>query len=124
MSSEDKLKSLDFTVKVTDNAIKRIQDLQNQGDFKYLILEVQGGGCSGYKYNFIDYNDNQYDVKKYTIHGQENNVQLLIDRVSIFFVSGATIDYVNSVMQSGFVVVDNPYQKSGCGCGVSFSLKE
>ena len=47
----------------------------------------------------------------------------LVDDVSLAFVRGATVDYVEEMIRSSFVIGDNPNAESGCGCGVSFAAK-
>jgi iron-sulfur cluster assembly protein len=81
-----------------------------------LRLGVLGGGCSGLSYQF------KFDRKPratdhiFTFDG----VRVFVDPKSMLFLNGMTLDYKESLMQSGFAF-DNPLAKRACGCGTSFS---
>ena len=86
-----------------------------------LRLGVLGGGCSGLSYQF------KFDMKPratdqvltfHTNNGDE--VKVFIDPKSLVYLDGMTLDWTDSLMQSGFVF-DNPHAKKSCGCGTSFS---
>jgi iron-sulfur cluster insertion protein len=82
-----------------------------------LRLSVDGGGCSGFQYKF-DLADTP-DADDTVI--ETNGVQLLVDQVSLPFLDGCAVDYVESLAGSAFQV-RNPNATSSCGCGTSFSV--
>ena len=85
-----------------------------------LRLGVLGGGCSGLSYQF------KFDMKPRAtdqilkFHTDGGDVQVFIDPKSLVYLDGMTLDWQDSLMQSGFVF-DNPHAKKSCGCGTSFS---
>ena len=105
-------------VSLTENAAKQIsQIMKNQGFDKFLRISVQGGGCSGfqYKYDFADIAEKEDHLV------EKNGAKVLIDNISLEFLSGATIDFVNELIGSSFKI-NNPNATAGCGCGTSFSV--
>jgi iron-sulfur cluster assembly protein len=105
------------TVHVTPKAVQKIREaFQREGVTGGLRLGVLGGGCSGLSYQF------KFDVKArptdYVF--RFDDVQVFVDPKSIVFLNGMTLDWNDSLMQSGFVF-DNPHAKKSCGCGTSFS---
>jgi iron-sulfur cluster assembly accessory protein len=108
-------------IAVTENAIRKIDRmLQAEGHKgKNLRVYVEGGGCSGLQYGFIFEDHHQADEKKdETIDC--GSFQVVVDRMSLPFLEGASVDYVDTLMESGFKM-QNPQAKSTCGCGHSFS---
>ncbi len=101
---------------VTDRAFARLAAI-NAGKLpQALRVAVEGGGCSGF----------QYDIRLDTAAPDDlvlegAGQQVLIDPVSLPFLSGATIDFTEELIGARFVVV-NPNATSSCGCGVSFSM--
>ena len=82
-----------------------------------LRVFVQGGGCSGFSYGFtFDEIKNEDD---FDFNYEE--VQVVVDAMSMQYLQGATIDYREDVMGSSFVI-NNPSAKTTCGCGSSFSV--
>ena len=84
---------------------------------KFFRIYVEGGGCSGFQYGFT------FDELK---EGDEkialpNGMTILIDAMSINYLSGSTVDYVDDFRGAGFLV-KNPQATSTCGCGQSFSI--
>src|SRR5437773_10606557 len=104
-------------VQVTPKAIDKIrQAFAKQGVQGVLRLGVLGGGCSGLSYQFkFDTKERPTD-KVYEYDG----VKIFVDPKSLLYLNGMTLDYQESLMQSGFVF-DNPNAKKACGCGTSFS---
>jgi iron-sulfur cluster assembly protein len=83
---------------------------------KVLRIGVDSGGCSGFSYNIA------IDLKRDSDLGQSfEGFELVVDPVSVQFLQGITVDYVDTVGQAGFTF-DNPHAKSSCGCGNSFSV--
>ena len=106
-------------VNFTDNAVSKVKQLieeEGTADLKLRVF-VSGGGCSGFQYGFTfeeSVNDDDTKVTK-------DSVTLLIDPMSLQYLTGAEIDYQDSVQGSQFVI-KNPQATSTCGCGSSFSV--
>jgi len=104
-------------VHVTPKAVQKIREsFAREGVKGGLRLGVLGGGCSGLSYQF------KFDAKpRPTDHVfQFEDVQVFVDRKSILFLDGMTLDWKDSLIQSGFVF-ENPHATKSCGCGTSFS---
>ena len=100
--------------KVTTNAFKKISAI---GGKKCLRVAVEGGGCSGFQYQI----SMDSDIKDDDIILSENNCKVIIDPISLGFLSGAIIDFKEELIGSKFVI-ENPNATSSCGCGTSFSI--
>ncbi len=105
---------------LTEAAADAIRGLLDERKLENHALRVfiAGGGCSGYQYGMAlegEPRDNDLTISQ---HG----VQVVIDDVSLNYLRGATIDFVNEVMGSGFKI-DNPNASSSCGCGNSFQTE-
>jgi len=85
-----------------------------------LRLAVEGGGCSGFQYNF-SFDSNGLDPTDAVF--TKDGASVVIDESSLEFVRGSTVDYTTSMIRSSFVVANNPLSESACGCGSSFALK-
>ena len=105
-------------ITITERAARRIGDiLRSEPSGAMLRLSVQGGGCSGFQYRFdIDREKAGDDI---TI--DRDGVTLLIDSVSLQYLAGSEIDFVDDLIGASFKV-NNPKAKASCGCGTSFSL--
>jgi iron-sulfur cluster assembly protein len=104
-------------IQVTPKAITKIRDaFAKQGVSGGLRLGVLGGGCSGLSYQF------KFEPKPRPTDNvfEFDGVQIYIDPKSLLFLDGMTLDYKESLLQSGFEF-DNPHAKKSCGCGTSFS---
>ena len=104
-------------VTVTPKAVGKIREaFQREGVNGGLRLGVLGGGCSGLSYQF------KFDVKPRPTDQVLNfdDVKVFIDPKSLVFLDGMTLDWKDSLMQSGFVF-ENPNATKSCGCGTSFS---
>ncbi|MEO8049293.1 MAG: iron-sulfur cluster assembly accessory protein [Acidobacteriota bacterium] len=104
-------------VTVTPKAVGKIREaFQREGVNGGLRLGVLGGGCSGLSYQF------KFDVKPRPTDQILNfdDVKVFIDPKSLVFLDGMTLDWKDSLIQSGFVF-ENPNAKKSCGCGTSFS---
>jgi iron-sulfur cluster insertion protein len=105
-------------INFTDNAVKKVKDLiieEGSPDLKLRVF-VSGGGCSGFQYGFTfeeTINEDDTQVTKDT-------VTLLVDPMSLQYLTGAEIDYQDNVQGSQFVI-KNPNATTTCGCGSSFS---
>ena len=104
-------------VTVTPKAVQKIREaFVREGVQGGLRLGVLGGGCSGLSYQF------KFDTKSRPTDNvlSFDDVQVFIDPKSLVFLDGMTLDWQDSLMQSGFVF-ENPHAKKSCGCGTSFS---
>ena len=101
---------IEFT-ETAKNEIDRI--LVEKSPKTYFRISVQGGGCSGFKYNFsfddkVNENDNIFD-------------KAIIDINSLKIISGSVVDFKKELIGNSFVI-NNPQASSSCGCGLSFSV--
>ncbi|MBC6406494.1 MAG: iron-sulfur cluster insertion protein ErpA [Rhodospirillales bacterium] len=109
----------DANVKLTERAAKRVAELaaaEGDRDLK-LRLAVSGGGCSGFQYGFSFDEEAKVDDRVFETGG----VQLLVDEISLEFLAGAEVDFVEELIGSSFQV-RNPQAASSCGCGTSFAV--
>jgi iron-sulfur cluster assembly protein len=105
-------------VTVTESAaqqIKRLLDQEGKTATHGLRMKVVGGGCSGLQYQ-LAFDEGERESDNVITAG---GVKLLIDEKSALYLMGTTLDYVDSLMESGFKI-QNPNAKSTCGCGQSF----
>ncbi|MFV1010908.1 heme biosynthesis protein HemY [Wolbachia endosymbiont of Nasonia vitripennis] len=139
--------STDYNISLTDNALRKIHSLvEQEGDESSILrVAVSGGGCSGFKYNFLmdqinqkmslddDFDDDE-DSEDYRSHSsfsekgkdivindENGNPVLMVDNCSAKFLNNSTIDYTEDLSGSGFQI-KNALAKSRCGCGNSFSV--
>jgi iron-sulfur cluster assembly protein len=104
-------------IEVTPKAIDKIrQAFAKQGVEGVLRLGVLGGGCSGLSYQFKFDSKQRPTDKVFEFDG----VKIVVDPKSLLYLHGMTLDYKESLMQSGFVF-ENPNAQKNCGCGTSFS---
>lgn len=100
------------------NAAERISKmLENEPECSFFRVAVNGGGCSGFQYEFSIDTNRQDDDLSFVSHG----VEVVIDEVSLELVDNAELDYVQDLMGSYFAV-QNPNATASCGCGTSFSV--
>jgi iron-sulfur cluster assembly accessory protein len=107
-------------IHVTETAAEKINELLTD-EHKVgagLRVFVQGGGCSGFQYGLmIDEGEAETGTDQVF---EVNGVRLLVDPISIRYLRGAEVDFVDNNMGGGFTI-KNPNAKSTCGCGSSFS---
>jgi len=141
--------STDYNISLTDNALRKIHSLvEQEGDESSVLrVAVSGGGCSGFKYNFLmdqvnknlslSDEDDEFDDedsegyrshssfsekgKDIVINDENGNPVLMVDNCSAKFLNNSTIDYTEDLSGSGFQI-KNALAKSRCGCGNSFSV--
>ncbi len=105
-------------VSVTEAAseqIKRLLDTEGKIQTHALRMKVVGGGCSGLQYQLaFDDRDKEGDTQV-----TSGGVRVVVDEKSALYLMGTTLDYVDSLMESGFKI-ENPNAKTTCGCGQSF----
>jgi iron-sulfur cluster assembly accessory protein len=109
-------------VTLTERAAEKIKGLMAQepaGEADVLRVAIQGGGCSGFEYALgFDRGAIEGD-HELELHG----VRLVVDPFSAPYLRGATVDYLETIQESGFKI-DNPNAVSSCGCGHSFQVDE
>ena len=102
-------KKLNFT----NQALVQINKITVGKNKKYFRITVQGGGCSGFKYNFgFDSKSNKDDIVFN---------KTIIDKSSLEIISGSIIDFKKEMIGESFVI-NNPKATASCGCGLSFSV--
>lgn len=97
--------------------VRKFMDAENAGTEAGLRIRVVPGGCSGFSYS-MQIEDGPRDGDEILDQG---GLKVFIDRFSGQYLNGVQVDYVNSVMGSGFTF-SNPNATGGCGCGSSFSV--
>lgn len=103
---------------LTDRAAGRIRMiLAKETGARMLRLAVNGGGCSGFQYEF----DFAADAAPDDVVMGEAGAQIVIDPVSLDFLRGSVVDYAEELLGARLIVL-NPNAKSSCGCGTSFSV--
>ena len=101
---------IEFTEEASSQ-IKRI--VSDKGKNCYFRITVQGGGCSGFKYNFSFDGKNEKDDIVFN--------KTVIDSNSLEIINGSVVDYQKEMIGSSFVI-KNPKATSSCGCGMSFAV--
>lgn len=101
---------------VTPRAFERLAEINSGGDAKVLRVAVEGGGCSGFQYEITLGDATEGDL---ILEGDGQKV--VIDEISLPFLSNAVIDFSDELIGARFVI-ENPNASSSCGCGTSFSM--
>ena len=105
-------------VELTDAAARRIAAIVAKEPGKSALrIAVKGGGCSGFSYEFdlvAGRNDDDIAVEK-------DGATLLIDELSLVYMGGSVVDFVDDLMGQSFQI-ENPNAVASCGCGTSFSI--
>jgi iron-sulfur cluster assembly accessory protein len=105
-------------VVLTPAAARRLHELRDaEGRPLMLRVAVEGGGCSGFQYRF----DLVEEAQPEDIRIERDGAAALVDDVSLPFLAGSEIDFVDELVGAQFKV-KNPNAASSCGCGVSFSV--
>ncbi len=104
---------------ISPDAIQRINQLlktRNSPDV-HLRVYIEGGGCSGFQYGF------QFDeaTEEDDLLMEYRGVKVVVDMLSLQYLSGAEIDFKDDIMGSRFLI-NNPNASATCGCGSSFSI--
>ena len=103
---------------MTERAARRIGEiLRSEPSGAMLRLSVLGGGCSGFQYKF----DVERDKAEDDVTIDRGGVTLLVDSISLQYLAGSEIDFVDDLIGASFKV-NNPKAKASCGFGTSFSL--
>lgn len=105
-------------VTLSDRAAKRIAKILSQEpEGMALRVTVSGGGCSGFQYGF-DLDGTRADDD---IVIEKDGATVLLDPISLMYMSGSEIDYVDDLIGASFQI-RNPHATASCGCGTSFSI--
>jgi iron-sulfur cluster assembly accessory protein len=108
-------------VTLTDAAVAKIRELtvsNENADEQALRVSVRGGGCSGFQYSLA------LDKPKEDDHVFDHEgIAVIVDKVSMQFVFGSEVDFVDGLQGAGFTV-NNPNVVAACGCGSSFQVRE
>ena len=115
MSSQQQSKGI---FGLSEAAARRItQLLESEPVGSFFRVAVNGGGCSGFQYDFSIDKDRQEDDLVFISH----DVEVVVDEMSLELIDQAELDYVQDLMGSYFAVT-NPNATASCGCGTSFSI--
>ena len=102
------------------DAVRGLLEKRNLKAQDYALrVFIAGGGCSGYQYGMAL----EANIRPEDLVAEFDGVRVVVDEVSINYLRGASVDYVESVMGSGFKI-ENPNAISSCGCGSSFRTKD
>ena len=105
-------------VVVTERAARRIGEiLGKELPGTMLRVSVEGGGCSGFQYKF----DMETTQEADDVVIRRDGAVVLIDQVSLGFLTGSQIDFVDDLIGASFKI-ENPNATAACGCGTSFAL--
>ncbi len=108
----------DTSVTLSDAAAKQIAAIVGAETGKNALrVSVEGGGCSGFSYKF----DLTGDARDDDIVIEKNNAKVLIDSLSLVYMAGSEIDFVDNLLGQSFQI-KNPNAVASCGCGTSFSI--
>ena len=108
-------------ITVTDGAASKIVALMAEENKTSggLRVFVQGGGCSGFQYGLM-IEEGEGDTSADRVF-ESNGVRLYVDPISLRYLGGAQVDFVDNLTGGGFTI-QNPNAKSTCGCGSSFNV--
>ena len=105
-------------VVVTDRAARRIAEIvAGEPSTPLLRVSVEGGGCSGFQYKFDLVGASEAD----DLVIEKGGARVLVDPVSLGFLAGSQIDFVDDLIGASFKI-NNPQATASCGCGTSFSI--
>ncbi|PVU98295.1 hypothetical protein BB560_005697 [Smittium megazygosporum] len=105
---------------LTPSAISRLKDIsQSEGKTQYLRVLVESGGCYGFQYKMDLTSEPQPD----DVILSKDGAKVVVDKLSLSLISGATVDWVDDLIGHSFKIVANPQSSGGCGCGASFDIK-
>src|SRR5690242_7275801 len=120
MSAMEIQERADVLVSLTPAAATKVKSLMEQEtEVNVLRVAIEGGGCSGFQYGLgfdrgAADGDTEYEVE---------GVRVVVDPFSAPYLRGATVDYLETIQESGFKI-ENPNAVSSCGCGHSFQVAE
>jgi iron-sulfur cluster assembly accessory protein len=105
-------------ISLTERAAERIKEIMAaEPSGSMLRISVNGGGCSGFQYAFAVERHRQAE----DLVIEKDGATVLVDEVSVQYMDGSVIDFVDDLIGQSFKV-ENPHATASCGCGTSFSL--
>jgi iron-sulfur cluster assembly accessory protein len=108
----------EISVTLSDAAAKRIAEIVGADASKQALrVSVEGGGCSGFSYKF----DLAESPAEDDVVIAKGDAKVLIDSMSLIYMTGSEIDFVDNLMGQSFQI-KNPNAVASCGCGTSFSI--
>jgi iron-sulfur cluster assembly accessory protein len=120
MATVETTKTAELTL--TERAAEKVKGLMAQevpGNAEVLRVAIQGGGCGGFEYALgFDRGANEGDHE-----AEFFGVKVVVDPASAPYLAGATVDFVESIQESGFKI-ENPNASGSCGCGHSFQVED
>jgi iron-sulfur cluster assembly accessory protein len=105
------------SITLSERAARRIVEILRAEDAALMRVSVEGGGCSGFQYRFDLVQDQAPD----DIMIERDGARVVVDPISLGFVRGAEIDFVDELIGASFKI-NNPNITASCGCGTSFSI--
>jgi iron-sulfur cluster assembly accessory protein len=112
----------DIVIDLTPGAAEKIKQLMAEepdGETLVLRVAIQGGGCSGFQYGLgFDSGSAEGDIEL-----ELQGVKVVVDPFSAPYLQGSTVDFLNTIQESGFKI-ENPNAVASCGCGHSFTVAE
>jgi iron-sulfur cluster assembly accessory protein len=105
-------------IELTDEAIQQLLENQKRDGWKNIRLGITGGGCAGFEYVFDSSNDDGNVDDIVLDYGKFN---ILINKMSVPYLSGMTLDFITEGLNKLFKFV-NPKEQAACGCGVSINF--
>ena len=101
-------------IKLSDNALLRLRELRNKNNKRYVRLDIKGGGCAGFEYQWT-----------FEDEAEEEDVIVedivVIDEINEGYINGLEVDWRKEIFGSNFEF-NNPVAQSSCGCGTSFAV--
>ncbi|MFC4724171.1 iron-sulfur cluster insertion protein ErpA [Glycocaulis abyssi] len=104
-------------ISLSETAARQILQILKGQDKQFLRVSVIGGGCSGFSYQF----DLESERSEDDLAIERDGATVLIDEMSVDFLKGSEIDYVDELIGASFRI-HNPNATAACGCGTSFSI--
>lgn len=104
-------------LKISQACVERLTEIAKNKQF--LRITVDGGGCSGFQYRF-DLDSNLEEDDEYF---EKDGVKIVVDKMSLPFLKGSTVDYHEELIKSAFRIIENPQADTRCSCGASFAIK-